>query len=179
MSKGKEEKNTKKLTWIIFGSIIIGFIIYVIIGVNNVERERVAEEKERAAYADTRGGKTIQSRTSYDYYRSGSFGSSTYVSKVSIGPASFKCNTPRNNSSWDIPIYFSDTRDGESGNFENRPNTRKALSRCGQIDYVDQFEFEIAKAKLLYKECGSEPGDKCFKSKYLPLLEELPKPKNK
>ena len=41
------------------------------------------------------------------------------------------------------------------------------------------LEFEIAKAKLLYKECGSEPGDKCFKSKYLPLLEELPKPKNK
>ena len=121
--------------------------------------------------------KEIQKSSSYQYFRYDSFGEGTYTSGVSLpdGSASFSCNTPRNNSSWDIPIYFSDSRDGKSGKFENRPNTRKALSRCSKIEYLDQFEFEIAKAKILSKGCGSEPSDICFLTVFLPSIEDLPR----
>jgi|ETNmetMinimDraft_23_1059889.scaffolds.fasta_scaffold108083_2 hypothetical protein len=172
---------TKKLTGIIFGTIIVGFIGYVLISViiimNKEAAEQVAKEAAEAAYAETRGGKVIQKSSSYQYFRYDSFGEGTYTSGVSLpdGSASFSCNTPRNNSSWDIPIYFSDSRDGKSGKFENRPNTRKALSRCSKIEYLDQFEFEIAKAKILSKGCGSEPSDICFLTVFLPSIEDLPR----
>jgi len=175
--------DTNKLTKIIFGTIIVGFIGYVFISVtiqmNKDEAERAARQAAKDEYAETRGGYIKQKKSDYQYFRSGGFGESTYVSRVSLPNESayFTCNTPRNHSSWDIPIYFSDSRDGESGKFENRPNTRKALSRCSNIEYIDQFEFEIEKAKILYKECGSEPNEMCFATEFIPSIEGLSCPK--
>lgn len=174
-AESKKEMDTNKLTKIIFGTIILGFIGYVFIAVNIQMRGDAAQKAANDEYAESRGGYTNQQRSKYQYFRSGSFGESSYVSRVSLPDESayFTCNTPRNDRTWDIPIYFLDSRDGESGKFENRPRTRKALSRCSNIEYIDQFEFEIEKAKILYKECGSEPSEICFTTKFIPSIQGL------
>ena len=178
----------KNIILSILGVISI-FFLWVAYEMNIEEKQKLAEEAAEEAYSKTRGGKVVRATGSYDYFGGSGYSKGSYTRYVEIQgeDISFKCIFGRN-VNFDRPFYVKDIRDnteiGDPNNddtyrgpgFANTPVNRTALTACSDIDYVDQFEYAMKKAKILYSECGNNSSMDCLKNNFFPKISGLDKP---
>ena len=179
----------KNIIIAICGTIFL-FFLFIIYSLNKEENQKLAEASAEEAYAKSRGGTVVKATGSYDYFSGSSYysnGSYTRYVELQGEDISFKCIFDRN-VNFDRPFYVKDIRDnteiGDPNNddtyrgpgFQNTPTNRAALIQCSDIDYVDQFEYAMKRAKILYLECGNNASQACYQNKFLPKISGLDKP---